>query len=167
MFKRLGFMCDSVYTKSKSHKVLTCDSVSIILNHTSRHDVMHITKPGSAPTLTGPLTTAVNVDNEAAMRDHITHPQGRDSHNLNKFTWLFLGTPKGHTCTPIVLRTVAYTEDSARAAFCGWDLTFAAKIRTESPLSVSFMDPENRTLWSILGSDPYSNEAVAMEVRHV
>lgn len=83
-----------------------------------------------------------------------------------KFTWLFLGTPRGHSCLPVVLRTVADTEDTARAKFCGWDLTFAAKIRTESPLSVSFMDPENRTLWSILGSDPYSNEAVAMEVRH-
>lgn len=100
------------------------------------------------------------------MRDHTTHPQGRDSHSLNKFTWLFLGTPKGHTCTPVVLRTVADTEDTARAVFCGWDLTFAAKIRTESPLSVSFMDSENRTLWSILGSDPYSAEAVPMEVRH-
>ena len=83
-----------------------------------------------------------------------------------KFTWLFLGTPRGHSCLPIVLRTVADNEDTARAAFYGWDLTFAAKIRTESPLSVSCMDRENRTLWSILGSDPYSNEAVPMEVRH-
>mgnify|MGYP007014290243 CR=1 FL=1 len=72
-----------------------------------------------------------------------------------KFTWLFLGTPRGHSCLPIVLRTVADTEDTARAKFCGWDLTFAVKIRTESPLSVSFMDPENRTLWSILGSDHF------------
>ena len=122
--------------------------------------------PAVLPALTGHLTTAVNVDNEVAMKDHITHPQGRDSHNLNKFTWLFLGQPKGHTCTPVVLRTVADTEDTARAAFSGWDLTFAAKIRTESPLSVSFMDPENRTLWSILGSDPYSQEAVPTEVHH-
>ena len=83
-----------------------------------------------------------------------------------KFTWLFLGTPRGHSCLPVVLRTVADTEDTARAKFCGWDLTFAAKIRTESPLSASFMDTDNSTLWSILGSDPYSNEAVPMEVRH-
>ncbi|MDZ0983061.1 host cell division inhibitor Icd-like protein [Klebsiella quasipneumoniae] len=100
------------------------------------------------------------------MKNHTTYPQGRDSHNLNKFTWLFLGMPKGQTCTPIVLRTVAETEDTARATFCGWDLTFAAKIRTESPLAVSFMDPENQTLWSILGSDPYSADAVPMEVRY-
>ncbi|BCT18892.1 host cell division inhibitor Icd-like protein [Enterobacter asburiae] len=83
-----------------------------------------------------------------------------------KFTWLFLGTPNGHVCAPVVLRTVADTEETARAAFCGWKLTFAAKIRTESPLSVSFMDPENQILWSILGSDPYSADAVPMEVRH-
>ncbi len=57
-------------------------------------------------------------------------------------------------------------EDTARKAFCGWKLTFAAKIRTESPLSVSFMDPESQILWSILGSDPYSADAVPMEVRH-
>ncbi|RKR54645.1 hypothetical protein C7387_2811 [Yokenella regensburgei] len=100
------------------------------------------------------------------MKNHTTHPQGWDSIHQQKFTWLFLGTPRGHTCTPIVLRTVADTEDTARAAFCGWDLTFAAKIRTESPLSVSFMDSESRTLWSILGSDPYCAEDIPTEVRH-
>ncbi|HEY2455556.1 MAG TPA: host cell division inhibitor Icd-like protein [Scandinavium sp.] len=52
-----------------------------------------------------------------------------------KFTWLFLGEPKGQTCTPITLRTQADTEEEARAAFCGWDLTFAAKIRTQCSLS--------------------------------
>ncbi|EPF0314036.1 host cell division inhibitor Icd-like protein [Enterobacter chuandaensis] len=29
-----------------------------------------------------------------------------------KFTWLFPGTPRGHTCLPVVLRTVADTEDT-------------------------------------------------------
>lgn len=100
------------------------------------------------------------------MKNHTTHPQGRDLHNLNKFTWLFLGTPKGHTCPPVVLRTVADTEDSARAVFCGWDLTFAAKIRTESPLSVAWMDYESHTMWSIMGSDPYGADPVSTEVRH-
>lgn len=51
-----------------------------------------------------------------------------------KFTWLFLGTPKGQTCTPIILRTEAETEAEARAAFCGWVLIFAAKIRTQCTL---------------------------------
>ena len=42
-------------------------------------------KPGSGGTLTGPLTTTVSESNEAAMKDHITHPQGRKS-----YTWRFL-----------------------------------------------------------------------------
>ena len=37
-------------------------------------------KPGSGGTLTGPLTTTVSESNEAAMKDHITHPQGRKSY---------------------------------------------------------------------------------------
>lgn len=51
-----------------------------------------------------------------------------------KFTWLFLGTPEGHSCTPIVLRTMADTEEEARAIFPCWNLTFAAKIRCECSL---------------------------------
>ena len=86
------------------------------------------------------------------MKDHITHLQGRDSYN-QKFTWLFLGTPKGQTCTPIVLRTNAATEEDARTSFCGWDLTFAAKIRTESPLTTSWIDKDSTILWSLMGSD--------------
>lgn len=67
-------------------------------------------KPGSALTLTGPLTTAVNVDNEAAMKDHITHPQGR-----NNYTWRFLAInrhdKKGKPCR---LSVEAATEREAR-----------------------------------------------------
>lgn len=48
-----------------------------------------------------------------------------------KFTWLFLGTPKGQTCTPVVIRITADTEEEARAWYPRWDLTFAAKIRSE------------------------------------
>ncbi|HHL1780831.1 TPA: host cell division inhibitor Icd-like protein, partial [Klebsiella pneumoniae] len=68
------------------------------------------------------------------MKNHITHPQGRDWHNLNRFTWLFLGTPKGQTCTPVVIRVAADTEEEARECYSRWDLTFAAKIRSESSL---------------------------------
>ena len=71
------------------------------------------------------------------MKDHITHPQGRDSDNqklMPAYTWLFLGTPKGQTCTPVVIRTAADTEEEARAWYPRWDLTFAAKIRSECSL---------------------------------
>ena len=66
-----------------------------------------IAKPGSVPPLTGPLTT---VDNEAAMKDHITHPQGR-----NNYTWRFLAInrhdKKGKPCR---LSVEAATEREAR-----------------------------------------------------
>ncbi|WP_072049796.1 host cell division inhibitor Icd-like protein [Enterobacter roggenkampii] len=89
------------------------------------------------------------------MKNHTTHPQGRDSHNLNKFTWLFLGTPKGEQWTgaPVTLRTQASTEEDARNAFPSWNLTFAAKIRTDSPINCSWTERENLSLWSLLGSD--------------
>ncbi|HHB7443043.1 TPA: host cell division inhibitor Icd-like protein [Klebsiella pneumoniae] len=70
-----------------------------------------------------------------------------------EFTWLFLGTPVGTSCTPVVLRTTAATEDDARAEFSGWDLTFAAKIRTESPISASWACRDSLTLWNLLGTD--------------
>ncbi|HCP5916374.1 TPA: host cell division inhibitor Icd-like protein [Escherichia coli] len=71
------------------------------------------------------------------MKDHTTHPQGRDFDNqklMPAYTWLFLGTPKGQISTPIVIRTTADTEEEARAWFPCWDLTFAAKIRSECSL---------------------------------
>ncbi|KAA1278220.1 host cell division inhibitor Icd-like protein [Citrobacter pasteurii] len=51
-----------------------------------------------------------------------------------KFTWLFLGIPKGQTCTPVVIRIAADTEEEAREWYSCWDLTFAAKIRSECSL---------------------------------
>lgn len=51
-----------------------------------------------------------------------------------KFTWLFLGIPKGQACTPVVIRIAADTEKEAREWYSRWDLTFAAKIRSECPL---------------------------------
>lgn len=80
-----------------------------------------------------------------------------------EFTWLFLATPKHQTeCSPIVLRFDADTEDTARAALPGWNLIFAAKIRTESPYSFTWSDYERATLWSIIGSEIQ----LPTEVRH-
>ena len=42
------------------------------------------TKPRTVGAVTGLLTTNDNESIEVAMRNHTTHPQGRDSHNLNK-----------------------------------------------------------------------------------
>ncbi len=68
----------------------------------------------------------------AELQSTQTHP---------KFTWLFLATPKHHPgCPPVIVRFNADTENAARQAFPGWSLTFAAKIRTESPCRFAFHD---------------------------
>lgn len=52
-----------------------------------------------------------------------------------KFTWLFLATPaRNADACPVVVRFSADTEEKARCAFPGWNLVFAAKIRSECPL---------------------------------
>lgn len=89
------------------------------------------------------------------MKNNTTHPQGRDSLDLKKYTWLFLGTPKGEEWTglPVTLRTIAETEEEARDTYPTWNLTFAAKIRTESPLNTTWGDSDSATLWTLCGTD--------------
>nr|EMA1307852.1 host cell division inhibitor Icd-like protein [Escherichia coli] len=48
------------------------------------------TTPRSGGTHAGRLTTNDSKSIEVAMRNHTTHPQGRDSHNLNKYIWRFI-----------------------------------------------------------------------------
>ncbi|EJF3800447.1 host cell division inhibitor Icd-like protein [Escherichia coli] len=87
------------------------------------------TKPGSALTLTGLLTTNDSKSIEAAMRNHITHPQGRDSHNLNKFTWRFMQCLTGSIA---IFTVTAATEREARAQLPHAHLIFVARIRQEA-----------------------------------
>lgn len=66
-----------------------------------------------------------------------------------KFTWLFLATPKSYPdCSPVVLRFDTDTEENARAAFPGWEMVFAAKIRAEAPCRVAFFDYNTRRGWA-------------------
>lgn len=77
-----------------------------------------------------------------------------------EFTWLFLATPKHYPeCSPVVLRFDADTEASARAAFPGWDLVFAAKIRAQFPCRVTFFDYTTRRGWEF-------DSAANQEIRH-
>ena len=77
-----------------------------------------------------------------------------------KFTWLFLATPKHYPeCAPVVLRFDADTEACARAAFPGWELVFAAKIRAQAPCRISFFDYSTRRGWEF-------DSAASQEVRH-
>ncbi|EFG2145081.1 host cell division inhibitor Icd-like protein [Escherichia coli] len=75
-----------------------------------------------------PLTTNDSKSIEAAMRNHITHPQGRDSHNLNKFTWRFM---QCLTDSIAIFTVTAATEHEARAQLPHAHLIFVARIRQE------------------------------------
>ncbi|EFA3722968.1 host cell division inhibitor Icd-like protein [Escherichia coli] len=87
------------------------------------------TKPGSARTLTGLLTTNDSKRIEVAMLNHTTHPQGRDSHNLNKYIWRFIALS---TAQPRVIHIEATSEQEARQQSPdGCVMVFAARIRQE------------------------------------
>ena len=68
------------------------------------------------------------------------------------FTWLFLATHADAKALPVVLRTQANTEDEARSQLSGdFSLTFAAKIRSDCPLTCHWMDRDSSVLWSVMG----------------
>mgnify|MGYP007049289072 CR=1 FL=1 len=77
--------------------------------------------PAVLPALTGPLTSTVNASNEEAMKDHITHPQGR-----NNYTWRFLAlSATGRN----ILHIVATTEREAREQSpAGCVMVFAGRL---------------------------------------
>ncbi|EFL2802924.1 host cell division inhibitor Icd-like protein [Escherichia coli] len=78
-------------------------------------------------THTGCLTTNDNESIEAAMRNHTIHPQGRDSHNLNKYIWRFIALS---TAQPRVITIEATSEQEARQQSPdGCVMVFAARIR--------------------------------------
>ncbi|HGV2469914.1 host cell division inhibitor Icd-like protein [Escherichia coli] len=61
------------------------------------------------------------------MRNHTIHPQGRDSHNLNKYIWRFIALS---TAQPRVITIEATSEQEARQQSpAGCVMVFAARIR--------------------------------------
>lgn len=104
-------------------------SVIFVVSRNVHHvsDTCKVRSPIVLPALTGPLTKPLYEVTVMADQQHTqTHP---------KFTWLFLATPKRHAdVRPVIVRFNADTEEKARDAFPGWDLVFAAKIRSECPL---------------------------------
>jgi hypothetical protein len=83
-------------------------------------EVSNAAKPRGALTPSGLLTTAVNVDNEAAMKDHTTHPQGRNN------IWRFLALSAiGRN----VIHITATTEREAREQSpAGCVMVFAGRL---------------------------------------
>lgn len=77
--------------------------------------------------LAGLLTTNDNESIEVAMRNHTIHPQGQDSHNLNKFAWRFIALS---AAKPRVITIVATSEQEARQQSpAGCVMVFTARIR--------------------------------------
>lgn len=116
--------------KKISVQHLTCltPGLKLVLN-TLLMQGAETTKPGSALTLTGLLTTNDRKRIEVAMLNHTTHPQGRDSHNLNKYIWRFIALS---TAQPRVITIEAISEQEARQQSpTGCVMVFAARIRQE------------------------------------
>lgn len=85
------------------------------------------TTPRSGGTHAGRLTTNDNESIEVAMLNHTTHPQGRNSHNLNKYIWRFIALS---TAQPRVITIEATSEQEARQQSpAGCVMVFAARIR--------------------------------------
>ncbi|MGR8796263.1 host cell division inhibitor Icd-like protein [Klebsiella variicola] len=96
------------------------------------------TKPRSALTLTGRLTTTDSNSIEVAVMDITTHPQGRDSYTLNNgepptsFIWLIAAVRRDMpTITAKIHHIAAETEQEARRILARDHVCFfAGRIRT-------------------------------------
>lgn len=108
------------YIKGERNKMLDVGAHQTIkwlhtLSTGKAQEVSKKTKPRGALTPSGLLTTTVITSNEAAMKNHTTHLQGRDSDTLKKFTWRFLAINRhDKKATPCRLSVEANTEHEAR-----------------------------------------------------
>ncbi|EHY5640122.1 TPA: host cell division inhibitor Icd-like protein [Escherichia coli O146] len=128
MFNPSCFWCKTIYTKKKYFEGLTCKTpLFYIVSYTLLMKGTETTKPRTVGAVTGLLTTNDSESIEVAMRNHTTHPQGRDSHNLNKYIWRFIALS---TAQPRVITIEATSEQEARQQSpAGCVMVFAARIR--------------------------------------
>ncbi|EKY5007038.1 TPA: host cell division inhibitor Icd-like protein [Escherichia coli] len=125
-----GSLCDywnPVYTKKTKTKRLKWipfgdyTGIQLSVYHSMQTRLKRIA------VLSQPLTTNDNESIEVAMLNHTTHPQGRDSHNLNKYIWRFIALS---TAQPRVITIEASSEQEARQQSpAGCVMVFAARIR--------------------------------------
>ncbi|HEA8843641.1 TPA: host cell division inhibitor Icd-like protein [Escherichia coli] len=120
----------TVYTEKAQIKLLTWATPK---EYSGPHlEVVKVHKckaPQVSLPLAGLLTTNDSRSIEVAMRNHTTHPQGRDSHNLNKYIWRFIALS---TAQPRVITIEATSEQEARQQSpAGCVMVFAARIRQE------------------------------------
>lgn len=83
---------NTIHKKSTSKRLDVFEHLALWCANTLSTGDTQITKPGSASTLTGPLTTNDSLIIEVAMLDHTTHPQGRNTHTQTQptFTYVFV-----------------------------------------------------------------------------
>ncbi|EEY7924740.1 host cell division inhibitor Icd-like protein [Escherichia coli] len=118
--------CMSVYAKKMIKKGLKC--ISPVSKLKSKGEIhLKEQRPAVLATHAGRLTTNDSKSIEVAMGNHTTHPQGRDSHNLNKYIWRFIALS---TAQPRVIHIEAISEQEARQQSPdGCVMVFAARIR--------------------------------------
>ncbi|HAW0916510.1 TPA: host cell division inhibitor Icd-like protein [Escherichia coli] len=130
MSNSLCFWCKTIYTKKNYFEGLTCKTLLFhIVSYTLLMQGTETTKPRTVGAVTGLLTTNDSNSIEVAMLNHTTHPQGRDSHNLNKYIWRFIALS---TAQPRVITIEATSKQEARQQSpAGCVMVFAARIRQE------------------------------------
>lgn len=118
---------------SKKNEMLSidmCAHMILICAHSLSFVTQIKQRPAVLATHAGRLTTNDSESIEVAMRNHTTHPQGRDSHDLNKYIWRFIALS---TAQPRVITIEATSEQEARQQSpAGCVMVFAARIRQGS-----------------------------------
>lgn len=118
----------TVYTEKAQIKLLTWATPKAYSGpHLEIIKVHKCKAPQVSLPLAGLLTTNDSNSIEVAMRNYTTHPQGRDSHNLNKYIWRFIALSDEQ---PRVIHIEATSEQEARQQSpAGCVMVFAARIR--------------------------------------
>ena len=116
----------TVYTQENRKTLLTwLTPVTSIVADTFVEVIDEKTKPAGATNTNGLLTTNDSESIEVAMRNYTRHPQGRDSHNLNKYIWRFIALS---TAQPRVITIGATSEQEARQQSpTGWVMVLASR----------------------------------------
>lgn len=151
------------YSKFANDKTIDVHTpFRIRYTHTLSTGKAQITKPGSALTLTGPLTTNDRMSIEVAMFDHTTHPQGRNSLTRNKFTWRFLALSRSDSkAIPCRLSVEAYSEREARQVLAPhFILSLAARLPLQGGVEITSPSTIEKT------STPSTVSKIEMEVTH-
>ncbi|EFP5544611.1 host cell division inhibitor Icd-like protein [Escherichia coli] len=119
----LGFLSRLIIVDMCTPIALCFHSIGVHLNTCAFNNAT----PRSAGTHAGRLTTNDSNSIEVAMLNHTTHPQGRDSHNLNTYIWRFIALS---TAQPRVIHIEATSEQEVRQqSTVGCVMVFTACIR--------------------------------------